>query len=108
MFNLFSTAAKPYKSLGGREFKDEYTKSKQPVLIDVRTATEFSAGSLKNARNIDIMSPDFQKQVSALDKDKDYFVFCRSGNRSGQACSIMAAKGFNVFNLNGGVGNWPR
>lgn len=107
MFNLFSTDTKAYKSLVGKEFKDAYTQSKQPVLIDVRTAAEFASGSLKNAQNIDIMSPRFQQQISALDKGKDYFLFCRSGNRSGQACKLMAAQGFNVHDLKGGVGNWP-
>lgn len=43
-----------------------------------------------------------------MDKSKDYFIFCRSGNRSAQACGIMAELGFNVYNLKGGVGMWPR
>jgi rhodanese-related sulfurtransferase len=106
MFNLFSSEAKAYKSLSGREFKEGYAKSKQPVLIDVRTAGEFASGSIANAKNIDVMSPNFLNQISSLDKNKDYFIFCRSGNRSGQACSIMAELGYNVYNLKGGVGAW--
>lgn len=108
MFNLFSSETKAYKSLGGQEFKQEYSKGKHSVLIDVRTAGEFGAGSIMGAKNIDIMSPDFDKQISALDKSKDYFLFCRSGHRSGQACSIMAERGFKVYNLKGGVNAWPR
>lgn len=107
MFNLFSSD-KAYKSLGGKEFKEEYTKSNQAALIDVRTAGEFRCGTINNARNIDIMSPDFYNQISALDKRKVYFVFCQSGGRSGQACSIMAKQGFTVYNLKGGVSSWPR
>ncbi len=108
MFNLFSSETKVYKSFGGKEFKEEYTKRKQPVLIDVRTAGEFASGSINNAKNIDIMSPDFQKKISGLDKNKNYFLFCRSGNRSDQACSIMAKQGFNVYNLKGGISAWPQ
>ena len=108
MFNLFSSETKAYKSLGGQEFKQQYSKSRQSVLIDVRTVGEFASGSITAAKNIDMMSPDFKKQISALDKSKDYFLFCRSGHRSGQACSIMAEHGFQVYNLNGGVSAWPR
>ena len=108
MFNIFSSATRAYKSLNGQEFKGEYNKSKQAVLIDVRTAAEFASGSIAKANNIDYMSPDFNKKVRALDKGKDYFVFCLSGNRSAQACRMMAEQGFNVYNLKGGVGAWPR
>lgn len=108
MFNIFSSESKAYKSLNGKDFKEQYTQSKQPVLIDVRTSAEFASGSIPNAKNIDIMSPDFRKKINALDKDKDYFLFCRSGSRSAQACSVMAGLGFNVVNLKGGVETWPR
>lgn len=108
MFNIFSSETKAYKSLNGQEFKVEYNKGKHPVLIDVRTAGEFASGSIPNANNIDIMAPDFQKKITTLDKGKDYFLFCRSGSRSAQACSIMSEQGFNVYNLKGGVDAWPR
>lgn len=108
MFNLFSTETKAYKSLNGKEFKEEYSKSKQPVLIDVRTAAEFASGSISNAKNIDVLSLDFKKQLNSLDMEKEYFLFCRSGNRSGQACSMMAEQGFKVYNLKGGIGAWPK
>lgn len=108
MSNIFSSQTEAYKSLNGREFKEQYNNSKEPVLIDVRTAGEFASGSIPTAMNIDIMAPDFQKQIAHLDKSRDYFLFCRSGNRSEHACSIMAEQGFKVYNLKGGVGAWPR
>lgn len=108
MFNIFSSKTTAYKSLNGHEFKEEYKKCKRPVLIDVRTAGEYASGSIPGAKNFDIMSPGFERQISQLDKATDYFLFCRSGNRSAQACSLMAKQGFHVFNLKGGVGAWPR
>jgi rhodanese-related sulfurtransferase len=106
MFKLFSSGTKSYKSMSGQEFKEQYSSSKQPVLIDVRTAGEYATGTIKEAKNIDITSPNFLKQVGGLDKDKEYFLFCRSGTRSGHACSIMAKEGFKVYNLEGGIGSW--
>ena len=73
----------------------------------MRTAGEFKSGTIRGARNIDFMSSLFGSQVSGLDKSKEYFLFCRSGNRSGQACNLMVKEGFKVYNLNGGVGEWP-
>ncbi|WP_276371323.1 rhodanese-like domain-containing protein [Chryseolinea sp. H1M3-3] len=108
MFNLFSSPAKDYSSLSGREFKEKFLNTKKPVLIDVRTASEYSSGTIKGSKNIDIMSPRFKDAISKLDKTVEYFIFCRSGGRSAQACSIMAKEGFKVNNLKGGVGEWPQ
>lgn len=105
MFTLFGT--KNYENLKGKEFKAKFVSSPGAVLIDVRTPGEFRAGSIRGARNIDIMSPSFASQVENLPKDKEYFLFCRTGNRSGQACNFMAKKGFKVYNLAGTPNDWP-
>jgi Rhodanese-related sulfurtransferase len=107
MFNLFSFGTKAYEDLRGQEFQQKFTSTKGAVLVDVRTAGEFSSGSIKGAKNIDFMSASFVEQFSKLDKSKEYFLFCRSGNRSGQACSILSKEGYKVYNLSGGVGAWP-
>lgn len=107
-FDIFSSGSRAYKTLSGQEFKQEYNNSKRRVLIDVRTAGEFASGSIPGAKNIDIMSPDFKKQIARLDKSNDLFFFCRSGSRSAQACRILADLEFNVYNLKGGFGAWPR
>jgi rhodanese-related sulfurtransferase len=107
MFNLFSIGTKNYETLKGTEFKSKYNQSKSAVLVDVRTPGEFSSGTVRGARNIDFMSASFGSQVATLDKSKEYFLFCRSGNRSAQACNLMAKEGFKVSNLAGGIGEWP-
>lgn len=76
-------------------------------MLDVRTPGEFSAGSLTGALNIDMTSAAFASQLEKLDKTKTYFLFCRSGARSGAACQLMAEQGFKVYNLAGGIGAWP-
>ena len=71
------------------------------VIIDVRTPGEFASGHLEGALNIDVQSPDFAAQVSQLDPTQEYFIYCRSGNRSGQAISQMSNLGFTSM-INGG------
>jgi rhodanese-related sulfurtransferase len=98
---------KNYESLDGRTFKEKFRADKNAVLIDVRTPAEFSGGSIRGARNINIMSPSFRQNVQNLDKNKSYYLFCRSGARSGSACNQMSKMGFRVYNLSGGIGAWP-
>ena len=48
-----------------------------------------------------------QRLGERFDPNKNYYVYCRSGARSAQACMIMNASGIaNTFNLVGGVMNW--
>jgi rhodanese-related sulfurtransferase len=97
------------KHLSGAQFKEALlAAASNGVLLDVRTAGEVAGGKLPNALNIDIMSPSFGQKISQLDKNKTYFIYCRSGNRSGQACAIMHRMGFDVRNLNGGIGAFPK
>ena len=77
------------------------------VTLDVRTPAEFAEGYIEGARLIDFQSGNFEKEIATLDKNATYAVYCRSGNRSGQAVRIMQDAGFtNVFNMNGGVIDW--
>lgn len=64
------------------------------VLIDVRTPQEFASGHLEGAVNIDAQAEDFRDQLAALDPQVEYFVYCRSGNRSAAAIRTMTAAGF--------------
>jgi rhodanese-related sulfurtransferase len=92
------------ENLSGRAFKQQMEAADNPVLLDVRTAGEFSAGTIPGALNLDIMSASFSQKIKQLDKNATYFVFCRSGNRSAQACQIMHKMGYDVRNLSGGIG----
>jgi rhodanese-related sulfurtransferase len=76
-------------------------------ILDVRTPAEFAAGHLEGAVNIDVQSPSFDAAVSQLPKDEEWFVYCRSGNRSGVATDRMADLGFTrMYDLQGGINDW--
>ncbi|ERM84149.1 rhodanese [Rhodonellum psychrophilum GCM71 = DSM 17998] len=107
MFDFFRSKPKNYIDLKSEDFNKGLT-AKDAVLIDVRSAGEFNSGKIKGARNIDIMGPGFLAQIQNLPKDKSYYLYCRSGNRSGQAADVMGKNGFEkVYNLAGGVMDWP-
>ena len=78
------------------------------VILDVRTEDECNEGIIPNAIMIDIYKGQgFIYQVEELDKNKNYYVYCKAGGRSAQACAVMNQLGFeNTFNLEGGFMQW--
>jgi phage shock protein E len=64
------------------------------VIVDVRTPAEFASGHLDGAVNIDIQAADFDTAIMQLPLDGNYIIYCKSGNRAGQALSAMTAMGF--------------
>jgi phage shock protein E len=85
-----------------QKFK-ELLKEDSGVIIDVRTKSEYNSGHLKKTDyNFNLSSSDFEQKIKKLDKDKNYFLYCRSGARSGRASQIMKRNGFeNVYNVGG-------
>ena len=76
-------------------------------LVDVRTPAEYLDGHLDDAQNIDMQADDFIEVAKArLDRRKPVAVYCRSGKRSARAAQQLAAAGFKVTNLAGGINDW--
>ncbi len=90
------------------QWEELVNSSIDAVIIDVRTPAECKEGIIENAIMLDIFDGSrFLSELEKLDKTKEYFVYCRSGNRSSQACSVMDQKGFSkTYNLIGGMMNW--
>ena len=77
------------------------------VILDVRTLLEYLAGHIQDAVNLDFYSASFRDELDLRDKDLTYLIYCRSGNRNGQALIIMDDLGFmEVYNLTGGIVQW--
>lgn len=73
------------------------------IVIDVRMPAEFVDGHLDGARNIDLQSAEFVSRIAGLDPGAAYVVYCRSGNRSAQAVTLMEAAGFTDVTDAGGM-----
>ena len=77
------------------------------VLLDIRTPAEVEAGHISGAQNLDFYNSAFEDDLKKLDRDKTYLIYCRSGNRTGQARAMMVGLGFSkVYDLNGGINVW--
>jgi rhodanese-related sulfurtransferase len=75
------------------------------IVIDVREPYEFAAGHIPGAVLIPLGR--FAGESASLDKNKQYLLVCRSGNRSAEAARFMVGQGFkHVYNLKGGMLSW--
>jgi len=72
------------------------------AVIDVRTDAEIATGYLEGAAHMDIQGAEFANQLATLDQTADYYIYCRSGNRAGQAIEYMKSAGFTGVLTNGG------
>ncbi len=79
------------------------------VILDVRTPAEFAEGHLANAININFYANTFEQDMSQLDQDKIYLIYCRRGVRSDRTLRLMQTLGFRrVYNLLGGTVRWQQ
>jgi rhodanese-related sulfurtransferase len=90
-----------------RQPEEVQADARDLVILDVRTAQEFSMNHLKGSINLDFKSPSFAELVSGLDRKKAYLVYCRTGIRASRAVLLMSDLGFwELYNLAGGISRW--
>lgn len=95
-------------NLSQDDWAEQLEQDSNAFILDVRTEEELEEGYIPGATNIDFyLGAEFAAALEKLDRSKNYYVYCRSGNRSGQACAIMNSMGFkHAYNLEGGFMNW--
>ena len=82
-------------------------KDSKLMVLDVRTAEEFSEGHIKGALNIDIRKDDAFSKIDKLDHKVKYIVYCRTNHRSGMAVDHMMKSGFKtVYQMMDGFPGW--
>ena len=84
---------------------EEFRRTPQAVLLDVRSRQEFQEGHIPGSRNVPLSSLG-EAAGLAEDKETPLFVYCYSGARSGQAVHVLRRMGYaNVKNI-GGIAAW--
>ena len=89
-------------SLSACSTSEPIDMSSVAAVIDVRTPGETASGFLEGALLFDIQGAEFNTQLETLDKAANYVVYCRSGNRAGQAIDYMKGAGFTGTLTNAG------
>ena len=94
--------------LSQEEWKKKFESDDNAFLLDVRTPEEFDEGHIPQASLLDIrQAANFMEEIQSLDASKNYYVYCRSGARSAQACQLMNQSGIETtYNLLGGFIEW--
>lgn len=80
------------------------------IVLDVRTADEFKDGHIEGAVQYDYYeTASFETALKNMDKDATYYLYCRSGGRSGTVFNTMQQMGFSsVYELEGGILAWRK
>lgn len=89
--------------------KETWTRVSDPksraVLLDVREVYEYKRGHAKGAINLPLSQ--LGSRVNEIPKDREVYIICASGNRSGQAVSFLKRHGYeNTKNVLGGTITW--
>ncbi|HFK7058077.1 TPA: rhodanese-like domain-containing protein [Listeria monocytogenes] len=90
-----------YQSITVNDLEQDLKKASHNIL-DVRDADAFVEGHIPDAINIPIN--ELPEKLASLDKEKPYTIICYAGGRSERASQFLAAEGFDVTNVMGGMG----
>jgi rhodanese-related sulfurtransferase len=75
------------------------------VILDVRTVTEFNDGHIEGATNIPV--DELADRLSEFNTSDEILVYCRTGNRSATAMSILEDAGYTrLFHIHEGISVW--
>lgn len=96
------------KNLDNKSWEKAQKEDENSVILDVRTPEEYEEKHIPNSTLINVQdAQNFVSEIEKLDKNKAYYVYCRSGGRSAMAANIMEQMGFKeVSNLEGGITDW--
>ncbi|MBG9548246.1 MAG: rhodanese-like domain-containing protein [Bacillota bacterium] len=92
------------KTMTVNEVEQQLAAGVKLNIIDVREVDEVKEGKIASAIHIPLGLIEFR--MHELDKNQEYVMVCRSGNRSGLAARFLEGQGFSVINMLGGMMNW--
>ncbi|WP_010096378.1 rhodanese-like domain-containing protein [Ornithinibacillus scapharcae] len=92
------------KEITAKELEQKLVAGENLNIIDVREDEEVAMGKIPGAKHIPL--GQIPERLDELDKDEHYYMVCRSGGRSGNACQFLMQNGYNVTNMIGGMLDW--
>ncbi len=96
-----------YRKISPVLAKEMIDSGEELIIVDVRTASEFSQGHIPDAILIPNETIGSTPPAELPDKEALILVYCRSGNRSAQAARKLVSMGYlNVYDF-GGILDWP-
>ena len=96
-----------YRQIGMDEAIELMENESDYIILDVRTAAEFSEKRIPGAINVPNESIGSDEIAELPDKEQLILVYCRSGNRSKQASEKLVKLGYTNIVEFGGINDWP-
>lgn len=107
LFLAAEPEAVEFEPLTALQAQSQMKAAPDAVILDIRTPAEYADGHIKGAVNIDYYGSDFESRLAGLDRHAEYFVYCRSGNRSSRAMDVFSRLGFTrVKHMVNGIIEW--
>lgn len=105
---MLARSTKDRSGLSAESAYQSISRDTSIVVLDVRTDREYKSESGHLSRAVLIPLHDLEDRIDELTpyKGRKIIAYCRSGNRSGRAASLLREKGFDVVNLEGGIVRW--
>ena len=105
---LLACNAQTKTALTASEFEKNILDPAAIQLLDVRTASEYNSGHIKNSLLADWTDKtEFNRRIEYIDKNKPVYVYCLAGGRSAAAAKEMRSNGYKeVYELTGGINAW--
>lgn len=90
--------------ISAKELEEKLENGEKLNILDVREDFEVAQGMIPGSRHIPL--GEIPERLNEFDKNEHYYMVCRSGGRSGNACSFLSNEGYNVTNVSGGFMSW--
>lgn len=95
------------KTVSVPEFEKSIQMSQPVTILDIRTPEEYSSGYIPGAENINFLEEGFLEKVKQRVPTNELLaIYCKSGNRSGQALEVLKGTYDSIINLGGGIMAW--
>lgn len=89
-----------------QQLQEQLQTKRKPQLLDVRTGAEYEQGHIKGARSVPIHRLRGQIDTLGLDPKRPVIAICKTAHRSVPAVRLLRQRGFDAYQLEGGMNAW--